>query len=116
MPGTGRGLWRQLRRWLYPRAVTTLAVLVVGLLGSLLAYALLPERWRPSPVWLPLAAAVAYCVLRVDAYVGLAKRFKHSIMDALGGDVDDAQTWAVAALAGGATLVLIAVLQRAAGS
>jgi hypothetical protein len=105
-----------LRRWRYPRRVTTLAVLVVGLLGSSLAHALLPEGWRPSAAWLPLAAVGAYCVLRLDAYLGLGKRFKHSVMDRFGGDVDDAQTWAVATLAGGAVLVVVALLQRAVGA
>jgi glycosyltransferase involved in cell wall biosynthesis len=103
-------------RWRYERPLTTAAVLVVGLLGSLLAYALLPDAWRPdSPAWALPAAAGAYVVLRLDAYKGWGKRFKHELMDRFGGDVDDAQTWVVAALAGGGVLVVVALVQRGTG-
>lgn len=100
--------------WLYPRRVTTVAVSAVALLGTLLARQLLPPSWRPAgPVWVVLASLGAYVVLRLDSRVGWSKRFKHAVMDWFGGDVDDAQTWAVAALAGGGVLVLVSLVQRA---
>lgn len=103
-------------RWRYARPVTTAAVLLVALLGSLLALAVLPRDWRPDdPRWVLLATVVAYVVLRLDAYKGWGKRFKHTVMDSFGGDVDDAQTWAAAALAGGLVLVAVTVVQRAVG-
>lgn len=111
--------WNRLRRvrWRYARPVTTVAVLVVAMLGALLAWALLPSSWRPgSLLWVLPAALVAYVVLRLDAYKGWGKAFKHRVMDSFGGDVDDAQTWAVAVLAGGAVLVLVALVQRVLGS
>jgi hypothetical protein len=101
-------------RWRYERGVTTAAVLGVGLLSSLVARALLPASWRPASLaWLVPAALVSYAVMRVDAKVYWSKRFKHAVIDRLGGDVDDAQTWVVAGLAGAAFLVAVAVVQRA---
>jgi hypothetical protein len=101
-------------RWLYPRPVTTLAVLTVAMLMTLLGRALLPETLRP-PGPLPVVAAtlMAYVALRLGAFTQWTKRFKHSVLDWFGGDVDDAQTWLLAALSGGTALVLIELLRRA---
>ncbi|HYP45839.1 MAG TPA: hypothetical protein VEQ66_11670 [Propionibacteriaceae bacterium] len=44
---------------------------------------------------------------------GLSKKFKHTYLDWLGGDVDDAQTWMLSALGGGGTLVLGQLASRA---
>lgn len=113
-----RSLWvKVLRfRWLYDRPVTTVAVFTVGLLTSLVAYALLPEGWRPaSAVWLLPAAVVAYAVSKVDGRLYLSKRFKHAYIDRLGGEVDDAQFWFVAGFAAAAFLVVVAGLQRLLG-
>lgn len=101
--------------WTYPRPVTTLAVLFVGLLSSLLAWALLPAQWRPGYGWVVLAALCAYVVLRVAAFTGWSKWFKHGVLDWFGGDVDDAQTWLLAGLTGAGVLVLVALAQRLLG-
>ncbi len=99
--------------WAYPRRATTAAVLVVACAGTLLARALLPHAWRPPGVGaVLLASAASYAALRVDAHKGWSKRFKHAVLDWFGGDVDDVQTWLLAALAGGATLALLAALHR----
>jgi hypothetical protein len=103
-------------RWLHPRPVTTVAVLVVAALSALVARALLPERWRPDGAgWLLLSVLVAYVALRLGAHTGWSKRFKHSVLDWFGGDVDDAQTWLLAGLAAAGVLVLVAMVQRAVG-
>jgi hypothetical protein len=100
--------------WTYPRPVTTLAVLAVGLLSSLTVWALLPQAWRPSGLgWVLLAGCCAYVVLRIGAFTGWSKRFKHTVLDWFGGDVDDAQTWLLAGLAGAGVLVLVGLVQRA---
>lgn len=102
--------------WRYPRAATTFAVLAVSVLGTLLAWAVLPPTWRPGAGWMLPAAAAAYAALRLDAYAQVGKRVKHAVLDPLGGDVDDAQTWLVAALAGGGLLVLVQVVRRVLGA
>ena len=100
------------QRWAYQRRITTVAVLVVALLSSLLAFVLLPDAARPDGVaWVLPAAVLTYLVLRLDAHLGLSKRVKHAVIDPFGGDVDDAQTWFVAALVGGGVLLLIGLLQ-----
>jgi len=101
-------------KWLYPRLVTTLAVQAVGVIATLLARALLPESWRPPGlIWVVVASVSAYVVLRLGAYTGWSKRFKHTILDWFGGDVDDAQTWMLGILSGGAVLVLVQLIRRA---
>jgi hypothetical protein len=100
-------------KWLYPRPVTTLAVLVVAVAATLLSRALLPDRWRPDGLaWVVPAALVAYASHRLLSFRGWAKGFKHTVLDWFGGDVDDAQTWLFAGLSGGAALVAVAALQR----
>ena len=95
-------------RWLYPRATTTLAVQSVASITTLMAWSLLPHRLRPSDrLSLLAASAGSYAVLRLGAHTGWSKRFKHEALDRLGGDVDDAQTWLLGAIGGGASLVLI---------
>ena len=102
-------------QWLPARRTTAVAVLAVALLGTLLAQALLPRSRLPSGAsWVILAAGVTYLWLRLDQHKGWSKAFKHRVLDTLGGDVDDVQTWAVAALVGGAVLLMIGLLQRAA--
>ena len=99
-------------RWRYPRPVTTVAVLAVALLMALLAWAALPDRVRPGLPWVLPVALGGYVVLRLDAYAGLGKRFKHELVDRLGGDVVDAQTWGVALAVAALLLALVAVTQR----
>lgn len=101
-------------RWLYPRPVTTLAVLTVGLLGTLLARAVLPSSWTPPGLlWLVPAALVAYVAMVLGAYTGWSKAFKHTVLDWFDGYVDDAQTWMLAALAGGGFLVVVQLVRSA---
>lgn len=107
-------LWK-LRRmpWYYRRPVTTGAVATVAVLGTFLARALMPRSWRPTGSgWLIVGSAGAYAALRLGSYSGLSKRFKHTFLDWFGGDVDDAQTWMLAGLGGGSTLVLGQLVQR----
>lgn len=102
-------------RWLYPRPLTTVAVLGMGLLSALVVHALLPAGWRPGLGWVLLAVPVTYVVHRLGSHTGLSKRFKHSLLDELGGDVDDAQTWLIAGLTAGGVLLVVAGLERAVG-
>jgi hypothetical protein len=100
--------------WLYPRPVTTAAVAVTSTLGTLLVRALLPRRLRDGDLRsLAAASTGAYVVLRLGAHTGWSKRFKHSVLDWFGGDVDDAQTWLLAALSGGGILVALRALRSA---
>lgn len=100
-------------KWLYPRPVTTAAVQAVAISTTVLARALLPEAWRPPGVlWVPVASNGAYVALRLGAHTGWSKRFKHSVLDWFGGDVDDAQTWLLGALSGGGILVLAQLVRR----
>lgn len=99
--------------WTYPRRVTTVAVLGAAVLSSLLAWTMLPPSWRPAGLqWVLLAGLCAYVVLRIGAYSGWSKRFKHTVLDRLGGDVDDAQTWLLGGLTGAVVLVLVGLAQR----
>lgn len=86
----------RLRRlsWTYPRPSTSVAVGGVAAVSVGLGRALLPPRWRPGTS-LSLVAAVpgTYAVLRLADESGAAKRFKHTLLDRIGGNVDDAQTW-----------------------
>lgn len=97
----------------YPRGVTTGAVATVAVLCTLLVRALLPRTARPSG-WLPVLVASfgAYMALRLGSYTGISKRFKHSYLDWFSGDVDDAQTWMLAAIGGGSVLVVLGQLRR----
>lgn len=97
-------------KWLYPRPVTTAAVYAACVLSALLAWALLPAAGRPAAFWVLPAGVVGYGVHRVSSWRGWSKRFKHALVDPLGGDVDDAQTWLVATLVG---LVVLTVLHAA---
>lgn len=100
--------------WSYPRPITTVAVQSVAVTTTLAARAMLPRSWRPSGA-LPIvvASAGAYVVLRVGSHTGRTKQFKHTVLDGLGGDVDDAQTWMLGVLAGGCVLVAARLLGRA---
>jgi hypothetical protein len=101
----------------YPRGVTTGAVATVAVLCTLLARALLPRAARPSG-WLPVLVASigAYIALRLGSYTGISKRFKHTYLDWFSGDVDDAQTWMLAAIGGGSVLVVLGQLRRVLGA
>lgn len=99
-------------RWTWPRTTTTVAVLVLSLVSALVAWRLLPASVRPAPAWTLAAGLSAYAVLRLDAYAQLGKRVKHAWVDRLGGDVDDAQTWALAVGAAAVVLVVVALLGR----
>jgi hypothetical protein len=112
-----RGLLR-LRsvRWFYPRRVSTAAVATVALLCTLLAYAALPTWLRPaSLLWALPVAAVGYAVLVAGAHKQWTKRFKHELLDRLGGDVDDATPWLLATVVAAASLVVIALIGRLLG-
>jgi hypothetical protein len=101
--------------WLYPRPVTTVAVQTVAVTTSLLACRALPPSWRPEGlVPLVLGSTGAYAAVRLGSHSGWSKRFKHGVLDWFGGDVDDAQTWMLAALASGGVLVLTQLCRRAA--
>lgn len=101
-------------RWYYRRPVTTAAVGAVAVMGTLLARAVLPPSAQPSgPGWVVVGSAGAYVTLRLGSVSGLSKKFKHTYLDWLGGDVDDAQTWMLSALGGGGTLVLGQLASRA---
>lgn len=103
-------------RWWYPRRLTTAAVLVVSAIGAGLAFAALPESWRPaSALWILPAALAAYVALVVGSHKGWTKRFKHELLDAVGGDVDDATPWLLATLTGFGFLIAVALLDRAGG-
>ena len=97
----------------YPRRVTTGAVATVAVLSTLWVRALLPRAARPSG-WLPVLVASigAYVSLRLGDYTGVSKRFKHTYLDWFSGDVDDAQTWMLAAIGGGSVLVVLGQLRR----
>ncbi|MEY2521481.1 MAG: hypothetical protein QOJ66_46 [Ilumatobacteraceae bacterium] len=99
--------------WSYPRPITTVAVQSVAVTTTLAARAMLPRSWRPSGA-LPIivASAGAYVALRVGSHTGRSKQFKHAVLDGLGGDVDDAQTWILGALGGGGVLVALRLLRR----
>lgn len=99
--------------WLYPRPVTTAAVQAVAVGTTLLARAVLPTSRRPSNVlWVPVASGGAYIALRLGDHTGWSKRFKHTVLDWFGGDVDDAQTWMLGTLSGGGVLVLAQLTRR----
>lgn len=103
-------------RWWYPRPLTTLAVAVVALVTALLARAALPDGWRPaSPLWVLPAAAAGYVALVVGSHKGWTKRFKHGVLDPIGGNVDDATPWLLGTLTGAAFLVVVALVARATG-
>lgn len=101
----------------YPRGVTTGAVAAVAVICTLLVRALLPRAARPSG-WLPVlvASVGAYMALRLGSYTGMSKRFKHTYLDWFSGDVDDAQTWMLAAIGGGSVLVVLGQLRRIIGA
>lgn len=101
-------------RWWYPRRLTTAAVLVVAATGTVLAFAALPSGWRPaSALWLLPATAVSYVALVVGSHKGWTKRFKHELLDPIGGNVDDATPWLLATVTGFSFLMVVAALGRA---
>ena len=100
-------------QWVYERPVSTVAVYTVGVLGTLLARRLLPQPWVPtSRASVPVAGLSAYLVHRMGSHTGYTKRFKHTMLDPLGGDIDDAQTWMQAIAVGGGTLGCLRMLER----
>lgn len=100
-------------RWLYPRPVTTFAVETVCVICALVARSLLPSAWRPARlIWVALVSPGTYIVLRLGSHTGVSKRFKHTVLDWFGGDVDDAQTWMLAILSGAGILVAVRTVGR----
>jgi hypothetical protein len=63
-----------------------------------------------------LGSTGAYVAVRLGAHTGWSKRFKHEVLDRVGGDVDDAQTWMLATFASGTLLVLARLVRRNGGS
>jgi hypothetical protein len=63
-----------------------------------------------------VASIGAYIALRLGSYTGMSKRFKHTYLDWFSGDVDDAQTWMLAAIGGGSVLVVLGQLRRIIGA
>jgi hypothetical protein len=59
-----------------------------------------------------LGSAGAYIAVRLGAHTGWSKRFKHEVLDRVGGDVDDAQTWMLATFASGTVLVLARLVRQ----
>jgi hypothetical protein len=107
------GKLRRTKIYYYPRPVTTGAVATVAVLTTLIARGLLPRSARPpGALWVVAASFFAYGILRLDNHMHYSKRFKHTYMDRFGGDVDDAQTWILAGLSGGAALAFGQVLRR----
>jgi hypothetical protein len=105
----------RLRRltWTYPRPSTSLAVGGVAAVSVGLGRALLPPRWRPGTL-VSLTAAVpgTYAVLRMADESGAAKRFKHTLLDRIGGNVDDAQTWLGGVVSALVLLVAVRVVEQ----
>ena len=102
--------------WHYGSPISTAAVAGVAVLGTVLARAVLPHSARPSGWhWVIVGSFGAYAGVRLGSYTGLSKRFKHEYLDRLGGEVDDAQTWMLAVLVGGGTLVASQAVRRAFG-
>lgn len=100
-------------KWSYPRPVTTLAVAAVAASCTVVARSLLPRTWRPERLsWVALASPGTYLVLRLGAHTGWSKRFKHTVLDWFGGDVDDAQTWMLGILSSGGILAVVQITRR----
>jgi hypothetical protein len=106
------GKLRRTKIYYYPRPATTGAVASVAVLTTLIARGLLPRSARPGALWVAAASFFAYGVLRLDNHMHYSKRFKHAYIDRFGGDVDDAQTWILAGLSGGAALAVAQMLRR----
>jgi hypothetical protein len=98
--------------WLYPRPLTTAAVGAVAVVTTFVGRALLPPTSRPSATWVLPASGATYAIIRVAKHSGYSKAFKHSILDRFGGDVDDAQTWLLGTLGGGASLYVLHAARR----
>ncbi len=98
--------------WLYPRPLTTIAVQCVAVITTYIGRALLPLKFRPSARWVLPASGGTYLILRWAKYRGYSKSFKHTVLDRFGGDVDDAQTWMLGTLGGGAALLLVQTMRR----
>ena len=84
-----------------------------GVVHALLVRALLPAPRDPRAgcrCWWPASALMLHSGLA--HYTGISKRFKHTYLDWFSGDVDDAQTWMLAALGGGSVLVVLGQLRR----
>ena len=99
--------------WAYPRPRTTVAVGGVAVTTTLVGRALLPPARRPDGlVPAVVASAASYLVLRTGVRSGVTKAFKHTVMDRIGGDVDDAHTWILGTIAGGASLLALDAVTR----
>jgi hypothetical protein len=89
--------------WAYPRPRTTIAVGGVAVSTTLVGRALLPAGRRLDGLalrWSRALSPTSSCA-PVSAQ-GSTKSFKHTVMDRIGGDVDDAHTWILATASGAA--------------
>lgn len=114
-PGVANKLTALLKdlTWVYPRPATTVAVAGVSVATTVLARRVLPASARPeSRISILPASLLAYLVLHIGSHTGRTKQFKHEVLDRFGGDVDDAQTWLLGAVSGGAALFVMRWLQR----
>jgi hypothetical protein len=100
--------------WRYPSTVSSAAVAGVAGLTTWWVRALVPTQWRPTGVApLVLGTGASYLSMRIGLFTGWTKTFKHGVVDPLGGDVDDATTWMVAAIGPAAVLSVLAAGRRA---
>ncbi len=99
--------------WAYPRPRTTIAVCVVTVTTTVVGRSLLPaERRRSGTGPTLVASSLSYVVLRAGVRSGWTKHFKHTVMDRLGGDVDDAHTWILATFTGCVSLLALDAVLR----
>ena len=102
--------------WFYPRAVTSVAIMVVVVLATLIGRRLLPAAWRPSGV-LPvvLASVAAYVFLRVAVSAHWTEFVDHDVLEPFEGEADDFPTWLFAGVGGAGLLTVVALVNRWAG-
>ena len=95
--------------WFYPRLVTTVAIMVIVVLATLVAWRLLPASWRPRG-FAPFAIAciAGYAFLRIGASAGWTELMDHRVLERVGGEADDFPTWLFAALGGAGVFLVVA--------
>ncbi|SFT33849.1 hypothetical protein SAMN05660657_00187 [Geodermatophilus amargosae] len=99
--------------WFYPRPITTVAIMVVVVLATLIAWRLLPCAWRPTGILPVVVAAVAgYVFLRIAVSAGWTEFTDHQVLEPLEGEVDDFPTWLFAAFGGTGVLVVTVLVSR----
>jgi hypothetical protein len=103
-------------RLVYPRVLSTVAIMVACVLATLLVRALLPEKLRPPGTWpVVLGSAAAYVVVRFGVASDWSEFLDHDVFERLGGEVGDFPTSLLAAAGAAGTFVLRTVLRRTTG-